>query len=214
MPAAKTRCARPDGSGPEILDVTLGDMLDRQAEAHGDRPAVTVDELAGARITSWTYAELKAEADGIARGLMTLGIERGDHVAVMAQNCAEWILMEYALAKTGAVLVTVNPALLQGELEYLLTQSRAKALVFAPLFRSNDIAAHLTALMPDLAGMTGGRRAGGSTLPDLETLIAVGDAPGFAMPFADLRTLAEDTSAAALAERQARVDSKSVTQIQ
>jgi fatty-acyl-CoA synthase len=205
---------RPDGSGPEILDVTLGDMLDRQATAHADRPAVTVDEQAGAGGTSWTYGELKAEADLIARGLMSLGIARGDHVAVMAQNCAEWILMEYALAKAGAVLVTVNPALLKGELEYLLTQSRAKALVFTPMFRSNDIAAHLSALMPDLAGIKGGRRAGGDVFPDLEALIAVGDAPDFAMPFDELRELAESTTAEALAERQASVESDSVTQIQ
>ncbi len=205
---------RPDASGPAILDVTLGGMLDQQARTHGDRPAVTVDEQAGAGTTTWTYGKLKADADVIARGFISLGIERGDHVAVMAQNGAEWILLEYALAKAGAVLVTVNPALLQGELAYLLAQSRAKALVFSPMARANNIAAHLTALMPDLADTTGGRRAGGATLPDLQALIAVGDAPDFAMPFAHLRTLAKDTPAQALARRQASVESDSVTQIQ
>lgn len=203
---------RPDGTGPEILDITLGDLLDQQAVTHADRPAITVD--AGPAGMSWTYAELKADADLIARGLMSLGIARGDHVAVMAHNCAEWVLMEYALAKAGAVLVTVNPALVQAELDYLLTQSRAKALVFAPSFRSNDIAAHLRALMPDLGGLGGGRRAQRDVLPDLETLIAVGEAPDFAMPFDALRSRAGDTSADDLAERQASVESNSIAQIQ
>lgn len=205
---------RPDGSGPDILDVTLGDMLDRQAVTFGDRPAVTVDEQAGAGGMTWTYAALKADADMIARGLMSLGIDCGDHVAVMAQNCAEWILLEYALAKAGAVLVTVNPALVQGELDYLLTQSRAKALVFTPMFRANDISAHLRALMPDLSQMKGGRRGGAAILPDLETLIALGEAPDFAMPFSALRDLAEDVTPEALAKRQATVESNSVAQIQ
>ncbi|MAM61551.1 AMP-binding protein [Maritimibacter sp. UBA3975] len=205
---------RPDASGPEILDVTLGDMLDQQAIAFADRTAVTVDENGGAKSTSWTYAELKKQADIVGRGLMGLGIERGDHVAVMAQNCAEWILLEYALAKTGAVLVTVNPALLQNEVDYLLTQSRAKALVFCPQFRTNDIAAHLAGLMPDLATTEGGRRTGNRTLPDLETLVAVGEPPAFAMSFRDLCDHADTVSPDALAARQAKVASADIAQIQ
>lgn len=206
---------RPDGSGPEILDITLGDLLDRQAEAHGDRPAVRVDEQGGARSTAWTYTQLRAEADLVARGLLGLGIAPGDHVAVMAHNCAEWVLLEYALAKVGAVLVTVNPALMRDELGYLLTQGKVSMLVFAPAFRSIDIAGHLTGLMPDLADAPRGTRSDRSALPHLATLIAVGDeVPPFAMPFDALRKAAKDVPPEALAERQASVASDDMSMIQ
>ncbi|PJE25992.1 fatty-acyl-CoA synthase [Pseudooceanicola antarcticus] len=205
---------KPDETGPEILDVTLGDMLDCQAATFGDRPAVTIDEDAGAGGAAWSYAELRAEVDEVARGLMALGIARGDHVAVMAQNCAAWVLLEYALAKVGAVLVTVNPALLRDELAYVLGQSRARALIFSPSFRSNDIAASLAQLMPDLDGLTGGRRKGGAELPGLELLIGLGEAPGFAMGFEAMREGAGAVTPEALAARQAEVQSRDVCQIQ
>ncbi|WP_238364042.1 AMP-binding protein [Mesobacterium pallidum] len=206
---------RPDGSGPEIWDITLGDMLDRQAAAFGDRPAVRVDDQGGARRTAWTYAELKAEAETIARGLMALGIAAGDHVAVMAQNCAEWIALEYALAKAGAVLVTVNPGLQRAELDYLLGQSQARALIFAPAVRGNDIAAHLAALMPDLARAQDGRRTAPEALPRLMQLIAIGDeVPDFALPFDTLRDLAGQIPPEALTVRQAGIVSTDVAQIQ
>ena len=203
---------RPDGSGPEILDITLGDLLDAQAARHADRPAILVDEAGSS--ASWTYAALKADADLVARGLMASGVKRGDRVAVMAPNCGEWVLLEYALAKIGAVLVTVNPALLKGELDYLLGQSRASTLIFAPRFRSNDIAAHLTGLMPDLSGTATGTRQG-DVLPDLRQLIAIGaDTPPFALPFDALRTKAAAIPEEALADRQSEVRSDDVVMIQ
>ncbi|WP_010137642.1 AMP-binding protein [Oceanicola sp. S124] len=205
---------KPDDSGPEILEVTLGEMLDRQAALHPSRPAVTVDEGAGAGGSAWSYGELRDAVDEVARGLMALGLRRGDHVAVMAQNCAEWVLLEYALAKTGAVLVTVNPALLRDELAYVLGQSRARALIFAPGYRSNDIAAALQELMPDLAGLGDGRRRDGTELPGLELLIGLAGAPGFAMPFERMCAGAVAVTPGELAARQAEVQSGDVCQIQ
>lgn len=205
---------RPDESGPEILDVTLGDMLDCQAATFGARPAVTIDEGAGAGGATWTYAQLREAVDEVARGLMAQGIARGDHVAVMAQNCAEWILLEYALAKVGAVLVTVNPALLRDELAYVLGQSRARALIFAPSHRSNDIAASLLELMPDLAALDDGHRQEGAALPALELLIGLGAAPGFAMSFDRMRSGGGAVTPADLSARQAEVQSRDVCQIQ
>ncbi|MEQ5870888.1 AMP-binding protein [Sagittula sp. NFXS13] len=206
---------RPDGSGPALLDITLGDMLDQQAKAMPDSPAIVVDEGAGTRSTSWTYAELKHHADRVARGLMTHGIRAGDRVAVMAYNCAEWVLLEYALAKIGAVLVTVNPALLRDEVAYILTQGRVAAMIFVPRMRSNDITASLQELMPDLADLKGGKRTAPKDLPDLRLLIGVGeDAPGFALPFDALDSAAGDTSDADLAARQAQVAPNDISQIQ
>ncbi|MBY6154378.1 AMP-binding protein [Vannielia litorea] len=206
---------RPDASGPALVDMTLGALLDEQAERYGARPAVHVDERGGARGTSWTYAELRQEADLIARGLMAQGIRAGERVAVMAPNSAEWILLEYALAKIGAVLVTVNPALLQEELAYILTQGRVAALVFAPRLRSNDITGHLLGTLPELATTRGCVRAAGGPLPDLRLLIGLGETPAeFALPFDALREAAKAVSPGALSERQAGVACTDVAQIQ
>ncbi len=204
----------PDGTGPELLDTTLGTLLDRQAHTFPDRPAVVVDESIRNRSTSWTYAELKSEADQIARGIMALGFQAGDRVAIMAQNCAEWVLLEYALAKAGVILVTVNPALKKAELDYLFNQGRIGGLVFVPSFRGHDIAGDLLALMPDLAGITGGHRTAPKTVPSLRWLIGIGEAPGFALPFDALRARADATPPEALAERQAGLNGQDIAQIQ
>ncbi|GGL61623.1 AMP-binding protein [Wenxinia marina] len=197
-----------------LLDLGLGAMLDRQAAAHADRPAVVVEDAARGRTTRWTYAELKDAADRLARGLIGWGVGHGDHVAVMAPNCAEWIALEYALAKVGAVLVTVNPGLREDEIGYILGQGRISHLLFAAEFRGYDLAAALGRLMPDLADATGGVRTG-DALPDLRhlSLIGPGEAP-FALPFDALAGLGADVTADALAERQAQVGPDDIAQIQ
>lgn len=206
---------RPDGAGPQLLDTTLGALLDLQAGAFADRPAVVVDESIRNRSTSWTYAELKAEADQIARGIMALGFEAGDRIGIMAQNCSEWVLLEYGLAKAGVVLVTVNPALKRTELDYLFNQGRIGGLVFVSSFRGHDISADLMSLMPDLAGKTGGKRTGAETVPSLRWLIGIGDdAPAFALPFDELRKRAEAVRPEALAARQDGLNGQDIAQIQ
>ena len=206
---------RPDGEGLPIVDWTLGDLLDRQAAERCEAPAILVDEGHGARRSTWSYAALRDDADLVARGLMARGVQRGDRVAVMAQNCAEWVQLEYALAKVGAVLVTVNPALLRDELAYILSQGRVTALIFTPLMRSNDIRRSLLELMPDLARTEDGTREGQAVLPDLRLLVSVGeDVSGFALPFNALREAAASVPVQALAERQAQVESHDVVQIQ
>ena len=78
-----------------------------------------------------TYAELDAAVDRVARGMLALGIERGDRVGIWAPNCAEWVLVQYATAKLGAILVNVNPAYRTHELAYVLDQSGTRLLVAA-----------------------------------------------------------------------------------
>ena len=82
--------------------------------AHGDREAL-VEVATGRR---WTYAELDADVDALARGLIAAGIAKGDRVGIWAPNCAEWTLVQYATAKVGAILVNVNPAYRTHELAY------------------------------------------------------------------------------------------------
>src|SRR5579872_3878622 len=97
-----------------LLGQTIGANFDATVREHGERDAL-VDRPAGRR---WTYAELRADVDALARGLLGLGIVKGDRVGIWAPNCAEWMMTQYATAKIGAILVNINPAYRTSELEY------------------------------------------------------------------------------------------------
>ncbi|MGI8718069.1 MAG: AMP-binding protein [Lapillicoccus sp.] len=120
-----------------LLETTIGDNLDVTVAAFGPREAL-VDVAQGRR---WTYRQLGAEVDELARGLVAAGISKGDRVGIWAPNCAEWALVQYATAKVGAVLVTVNPAYRTHELEFVLRQAGVRMLVAVPSFRTSDYAA-------------------------------------------------------------------------
>ena len=86
----------------------------------------------------WTYAELDADVDALARGLIAAGVAKGDRVGIWAPNCAEWTLVQYATAKAGAIVVNVNPAYRTHELAYALNQSGLRLLFSAEAFKSSD----------------------------------------------------------------------------
>ncbi|MEV7586273.1 AMP-binding protein [Streptomyces erythrochromogenes] len=127
-----------------LLGDTIGENLDRTVRRFPDRDAL-VDVAAGRR---WTYAELAADVDALALGLLDLGIVKGDRVGIWAPNRAEWTLVQYATAKIGAVLVTVNPAYRSHELEYVLRQSGIRLLAAADRFKSSDYAAMIEEVRP------------------------------------------------------------------
>ncbi|MGI8435274.1 MAG: AMP-binding protein [Nocardioidaceae bacterium] len=120
-----------------LLDETIGQNLERVASLHPKREAL-VERSTGRR---WTYAELEADVDAVARGLLRLGIDVGDRVGIWAPNCAEWTLVQYATAKIGAILVTVNPAYRSHELRYVVKQSGMRLLFAATSFKSSDYSA-------------------------------------------------------------------------
>ncbi|MFD6875512.1 MULTISPECIES: AMP-binding protein [unclassified Streptomyces] len=132
-----------------LLDETIGDNLDRTVRRFPDRDAL-VDVAAG---RTWTYAELAADVDALALGLLDLGIVKGDRVGIWSPNRAEWTLTQYATAKIGAILVTVNPAYREHELEYVLGQSGIRLLVAAERFKSSDYAAMIEEVRPRSAGL-------------------------------------------------------------
>jgi fatty-acyl-CoA synthase len=127
-----------------LLGDTIGDNLDRTARAFPHREAL-IDRPSGRR---WTYAELTAEVDALALGLLELGIAKGDRVGIWAPNRAEWTLTQYATAKLGAILVTINPAYRSHELEYVLRQAGIKLLVAAEKFKTSDYAAMIDEVRP------------------------------------------------------------------
>ena len=136
-------------SDTPMLGDTIGANLDRTVAAYPDRLAL-VDGPSG-RI--WTYRELGAAVDAVATGLARLGVGPGDRVGIWAPNCAEWFLVQYATAKIGAILVTVNPAYRTGELEYVLRQAGARVLVAAREFKSSDYAEMIRQVRPNCPGL-------------------------------------------------------------
>ncbi|MFB7949010.1 AMP-binding protein [Kitasatospora phosalacinea] len=131
-------------TGTPLLDDTIGANLDRAVRAFPEREAL-VECATGRR---WTYAELAADVDAVALGLRARGVGRGDRVGIWAPNRAEWTLTQYATARIGAVLVTINPAYRAHELEYVLGQAGVRLLVAAERFKSSDYAAMIAEVRP------------------------------------------------------------------
>jgi fatty-acyl-CoA synthase len=136
-------------SAHPLLGETIGDNLRRIAAACPDREAV-VDVPSGRR---WSYAELDADTDALARGLIAAGIGAGDRAGIWSPNCAEWVLLQYATAKAGVVLVNINPAYRSHELAYALGQSGVKLLVSAAAFKTSDYRAMIEEVRGDLPGL-------------------------------------------------------------
>jgi fatty-acyl-CoA synthase len=113
---------------------TIGELWRATVAAHGEREAL-VSRAQGIR---WTYAELDRHVERCARGLLAGGVEPGDRVGIWSPNNAEWVVLQFASARAGAILVNVNPAYRQHELEYALRQSGCSLLVLAPGFRDAD----------------------------------------------------------------------------
>src|SRR5216684_8664425 len=110
-----------------LLGETIGQCLDRISARFADADAL-VSRHQGVR---YTYRELHRQVEIVARGLMSLGVKRGDRVGVWSPNCAEWFVAQYALAKAGAIMVHVNPAYRLRELEHALAQSGVSVLLSA-----------------------------------------------------------------------------------
>ncbi|WP_151772277.1 AMP-binding protein [Streptomyces abyssomicinicus] len=127
-----------------LLGDTIGANLYRTVAAHPDREAL-VDMASGRR---WTYAEFGAAVDEVARGLLALGVVTGDRVGIWAVNCPEWVMVQYATARIGAIMVNINPAYRTHELEYVLDQSGVSVLISSLAHRGSDY----RAMVEEVAG--------------------------------------------------------------
>ncbi len=141
---------------PPLLEQTIGDNLDAAVERYPGRDAL-VDRAQDVRLT---YAELGEQVDRLARAFVAAGLETGDRVGIWAPNCAEWTLTQFATAKIGAILVTINPAYRTHELTYVLNQAGIRCLVAAPAFKTSDYVAMVEEARPEC--------------PTLEQVIVIG----------------------------------------
>jgi fatty-acyl-CoA synthase len=166
-----------DAPIPWIEGLTIGQVLVRTARAYPNHDALVFPGL-GLR---FTFAEFLAEVDRAARGLVALGVRRGEHVAIWATNVPQWVILQFATARIGAVLVTINPAYRPFELEYVLRQSDAVALFLVDRFKSSDYFAMLAEVCPELASVKGESPEGILTsdrFPTLRSVVALkGETP-------------------------------------
>src|SRR5262249_33360835 len=194
----------------DLLKTTIGDLLDRQAERFGDRDALIHVEH-GLR---YGYAEFRDECNRVAKGMMALGIGKGDHVGIWATNYPDRVVAQFATGKMGAVLVTVNPSYRTHELEYLLKQSDVSTLLLIGSFKTSDYIGMINELIPELRDSEPGRLSA-AKFPRLRRVIFIGDDrhPGM-IQWRDLADIGAQISDDELSSRQASCDPDDVINIQ
>lgn len=163
--------------GPELWRRTIPDMLRETASKHSGRDAAVFCEQ-GVR---FTWAELAREADALASGFLELGLKQGDRVGIWSPNRYEWVLTQFATARVGLVVVTINPAYRLAELEYVINKVECAALVTAASFKTSDYIGMLQELAPELEDCEPGA-LNAAKLPSLRAVIRMGQekTPGMA----------------------------------
>jgi fatty-acyl-CoA synthase len=153
-----------------LLGLTISQAFDATCTAHPDVPAL----ISRHQKIRWTYAEMGERVDALAAGLLALGLEPGDRVGVWAPNCAEWALTQFATAKAGLILVTINPAYRLSEAEYALNKVGCKALVTAVAHKTSEYLHMLRELAPELSSSRPGALQA-ARLPTLRWVITLGE---------------------------------------
>jgi fatty-acyl-CoA synthase len=183
-------------SSTPLIGETIGAHFDRIAALHGERDAL----VSRHQEIRWTWRELRERVDKLAVSLRRLGLAKGDRIGIWAPNCAEWTLTQFAAAKAGLVLVTINPAYRRSELAYVLEKVGCKALVLAPSFKTSDYLAILGSLAPEIERSAPGALAA-PALPSLRWVIRLGaDATPGMLNFDSLLALPSAAEFAELAE--------------
>ncbi|HEX4716027.1 MAG TPA: AMP-binding protein, partial [Ktedonobacteraceae bacterium] len=199
-----------ESEGIDLLELTIGDLLDRRADELPTQEAIVYScypEFGDALNIRWAYQDYRDRANTVAKGLLAMGLAKGDHIAVWAANLPEWLLLEMAAAKAGLVLVTINPLLQAAEVEYILKQGDVQALFFMARVRTYDHLATLHTLISP------GARQGEVTserLPRLRFLCLMGMPPAGLLEqegwrpalLSEVSAAGSQVSAALLSERQ------------
>jgi fatty-acyl-CoA synthase len=173
----------------DLHDNTIPGLLRRNVQRLPDNDCVIAPEFN----VRWSWKEFDRLTNIVARGMYAMGVRKGEHVAIWATNVPEWLLVMFASAKLGAVLVTVNTNYKQFELNYLLTQSDAKMLVMIPGVKDNDYLSHITGLMPSLL-TDNPDNISEPKLPHLKRVVLIGQSdhtPKGTYSFEDFYTMAE-----------------------
>ena len=195
---------------PALREITLGQMLDEAIMQHPDNEAVVYVD----RNYRMTYREFGELVDSLAKGLMAMGVQKGEKVAIWATNVPYWVAFQFATAKIGAVLLTVNTFYKQAELEYLLKQSECENLVLIDSFRDTDYVQTVYDLVPELKTQERGYLRS-EKFPDLKRVFFLGQEKHrgmYSMP--ELLALSRVTSEEDYRARQASLDPHDVVNMQ
>ena len=195
---------------PPLIDLCIGEILDEVAARYPESPALI---LRGEQLR-FNWRELQAEVERTARGLMALGFERGDRIAIWATNVSQWVLMQFGTAKMGAVLVNLNLRFRAHELEFVLKQSGCKGLVMQHAFRDCDYVETLRQLAPELDHCAPGELRA-AQLPDLRHAIYLGENPPAGMlSWNAMLAQGESVAPAELRAREASLTARDTINIQ
>lgn len=156
-------------STTQIIYKTIGRYFDEIVQEHPDNSALLVRHQG----ISWTYRELQARVDQLASGLLALNVRPGDRVGIWGPNSSEWVLVQLATAKIGAVMVCINPAYRLYELEYALNKVSCSVLICDVQFKSSDYLGMITTLAPELA-LSGQEHLQAEKLPHLQHVVRMG----------------------------------------
>jgi fatty-acyl-CoA synthase len=195
----------------DVDGLTVGGLLDLVAGRRPDDDALVYPD----RDLRYTYREFKEVVEKCARALMALGLEKGDHVAVWGQNVPEWVTLQFATGKMGAVLVTVNPAYKAHELKYVLDQSDSAALFLTKGVKDADFVEILTQAVPELADDDGELSV--EELPHLMHAVLMGEGFREGLPimgFEEFMQRGAEVSPEVLRERQESLDADEVINMQ
>jgi fatty-acyl-CoA synthase len=154
----------------QAIDVTMGKLLDDIAERYPDNEALIYHE----RGLRYSYREFNEVCRQVAKGLLELGVRKGDNISIWAYNVPEWVILQFASAKIGAILVTVNTSYKSAELEYILQQSDSMALFMVKSFKDTDYVETVGEVVPELASSTTGQ-LNSSKLPFLKKVVFIGE---------------------------------------
>lgn len=155
-----------------LIAATIPAFLAEVVRRHGDRTAAVFRQT-GDR---WSYTEFARLIDRLAAGLLSIGVYKGDRVGIWSPNRPEWLLAQFATARIGAILVTINPAYRTSELDYALNKAGVSCLIVAPQFKSSDYMAMLAELAPEMATCPPGRLRA-ARLPALRSVVQLGPNP-------------------------------------
>ena len=187
-------------SDQPLLGMSTAALFDDIVRQHGEREAV-VSLHQDLRLS---YSELAERVNSLAKAFIASGFNKGDRVGIWSPNSVEWLTTQYATAKAGLILVTVNPAYRVHELAYVLEQSGCRGLVLQNQFKTSDYQAMIVELCPELQSSEPGSLKSKKFAP-LTTVISMteSEVPGISN-WQDFLALANASSDAALAERRTK----------
>ena len=194
----------------QLIRKTVGELLSEKALEMTTKEALVYSEL-GLR---YSYSEFNEVCERVAKGLMALGIEKGDNLAVWASNVPEWVSLQFGTGKMGAVLVTVNTNYRSAELEYLLKQSESNTLILMEGYRGNSYIDTIYELCPELESSEPGKLKS-SRLPLLKNVIILSDKKyNGTYSWSDLIKMSDQVSDEQLVARAATLEPDDVINIQ